>query len=135
MDSTPKQTEANGLTRKQREAIPHLIGARSLEEGCRRAKLAKTTLFKWLKEEAFREALERTREEVISEALGRLKASITQAVDGLIQLMVAEEKSIRLRACQTVLDFVLRAREIEEVSERLTRVERVVFERRTYERR
>ena len=39
------------LTRKQREAIPYLVGARSLEQGCKEAKLGKTTLYAWLKDQ------------------------------------------------------------------------------------
>ena len=47
---TDNGTEGNILSRKQREAIPSLIGARSLEEGRKRAKVGQRTLYRWLKE-------------------------------------------------------------------------------------
>jgi hypothetical protein len=125
-----KETEPNRLTRKQIEAIPHLIGAKSLEEGRKRARVGKATLYCWLKSENFRDALATQREELISEALGRLKSSVTFAVSGLVELMGAEEKPVRLRACEKILDFFLKTKEIDELEKRLERIEKVVSERR-----
>ncbi len=49
-----------------------------------------------------------------------------------MDLMMAEEKNIKLRACQGVLDFTLRAKEMDELIERLAKVERIVSERKSY---
>ncbi len=76
--SEPNRTEVNGLTRKQRDVIPHLIGSRSIEEGCRNGKISKTTLYKWMKTENFQMELDGKRKEVISDSLERLKASVVK---------------------------------------------------------
>ena len=132
----PNSTETNDiqnpLTRKQIEAIPYLVGAKSLEEGCRKAKVAKTTLYQWLKNESFKTELERTRERVTREALDRLKAAITRAVEGLIHLAQDKNKSIRLRACEKVIDFFLKVKEADEIEGRLEKIEKIILERRTY---
>ena len=128
----PKQTKTNQLTNRQRAAIPHLIGARSLEEARRKARVAKATFYGWLKEEAFQAELRRQQGQVVTEALERLKAGVSEAVDGLVELMKAEEKNIKLRACHGVLDFTLRAKEMEELIERLAKVEKLVSERKSY---
>jgi len=122
----PERTETNSLTRKQREAIPHLIGARSLEAGRKKAKLSKSTLYKWLQDETFKADLDRQREAIISEALDRLKASIGKAVEVLTGLMDAPEKNIKIRACERVLEFFLKAKEIEEIEARLSELEKSV---------
>ncbi len=136
LENEPKSTKSNGfeqsLTRKQLEAIPRLVGARSFEEGCRKARVAKSTLYQWLKDETFKNELEKQREVVIREALERLKTSITMAVDGLIELAGDNEKGIRLRAIEKILDFFFKVTEIEEIEARLQKVERVMLERRTY---
>jgi tetrahydromethanopterin S-methyltransferase subunit G len=129
MNRKPEQTEKNILTRKQREAIPHLIGARSLEEGRINAKVSKTTLYEWLKDETFNAELERQRETVISEALNRLKAAIGKAVEELTGLMDSTEESIKLRACDKVLDHFLKVKEIEEIETRLSELEKTVAAR------
>ena len=135
-ENKPKSTKVNGfeqgLTRKQVEAIPHLVGARSLEEGCRKAKVAKSTLYQWFKDETFKNELERQREGVIVEALERLKTSVTRAVDGLIELAEDKEKGLRLRAIERILDFFIKVKEVDELKSRLEKVERIVLERRTY---
>jgi hypothetical protein len=130
-NSVSKSSET-GLSRKQRECIPHLIGARSLEEGYRKAKLSKATYFRYMREDLFRSELEKARADVIAEALVRLKASVSKAVDGLILLMDGEQEGTRFRACQTTLDFFFRNREIEELENRLEKIERIILEKRTY---
>lgn len=127
-----KRTESDCLTRKQKEAIPHLIGTRSMEEGRVKAKLSKSTLYQWLKDETFKAELKRQREDMIAEALDRLKRAITTAVQGLTELMGAPEKNIKIRACERTLEFFFRAKELEEIEERLETVEKIVLERRTY---
>ena len=120
------------LSRKQREAIPHLLGARSYEAGCKKAGLSKGTFYRWLKEEAFKTALERQREEIIKESLQRLKFAITKSVDGLTELVESEEKGIRLRACEKIVDFFFKVKEVEELEGRLEKIERIILERRSY---
>lgn len=134
----PKETESNdlpqgkSLSRKQKEAIPSLIGARSLEAGCRKAKISKGTLFRWMKEENFKSALEAARQAVIQESLERLKAGVSKAVDGILALAGDKDKWIKIRACEKVLDFFMKVREVEELEGRLEKIERIIFERKTF---
>lgn len=67
--------ENNALRDKQLRVIPFLLQAPSVEEGCKRAKVGKVTVYAWLKQEAFREELRRQREEVVRGALETLKAN------------------------------------------------------------
>ncbi len=127
--SKPEQTDMNRLTRKQRECIPWLIGARSLEEGRLKAKVSKATLYKYLKDSAFKAELERQREAVTKEALDRLKAALGKAVDELAGLIDADEKNIRLRACERVIDFFMKTKELSEIEERLTAIEKALSQR------
>lgn len=133
-----KDTESNGLklisglTHRQIQAIPHLLGAGSLEEGRRKARICKSTLYQWLKDETFRAELNRKRGEVIKDAIERLKTSVTRAVDGLLELAQDEDKSIKLRACEKVLDFFLKVKEIDELEGRLEKIERIILEKRSY---
>ncbi|MGH7826449.1 MAG: IS630 transposase-related protein, partial [Candidatus Binatia bacterium] len=52
------------LTDKQLRVIPFLLAASSIEEGCKRTKISKATIYGWLKEEPFRAELRRGREEI-----------------------------------------------------------------------
>jgi len=121
-----------GLSRRQKEAIPFLLGAKSVEEGCRNAGLSKATVFRWLRQDDFRAEVQRQREAVTTEALQRLKASITAAVDTLVALTGSQEESIRLRAAQQIIDFCLKIRDGDEIESRLERVEKIILERKIF---
>ena len=45
------------LTERQRRLIPFLLRSRSTEEACRRARINKSTVYEWMKDEAFRNEL------------------------------------------------------------------------------
>ena len=116
------------LTTRQKYSIPLILAARSIEEGCRMAGIAKRTWYNWMHDEGFREAVTSEREALSSEALDRLKATLTAAVEGLSGLVDAEEKNIRLKACAEVIDYFLKLREIEDMERRLAALERAILE-------
>jgi hypothetical protein len=115
------------LNNRQKHAIPLVLAARSIEEGCRAAGIAKRTWYNWMGDEALKEAVSLYREQVISEALDRLKSAVAFAVEGLTGLVEAEEKNIRLRACREVLDYFMKARELEDMDRRVSALEEAVL--------
>jgi hypothetical protein len=119
-------SESVKLTARQRRAIPLVLSARNIEEGCRTAKITTQTWYTWLREEGFKAEVDRQREVVISEALDRLKAAVNEAVERLTALMGAEEKNIRLRACERVLEYFLKTKEIEEIEQRVCELEKAI---------
>jgi len=120
------------LTNRQLMAITHIINSSSLEEASLKAKVSRTTLYNWLKDENFKAEVRRQRDEVIQNALNRLKGAITEAVEELIKLTNAQREEVRRLACNDIITFALKSIEIEDIEERLDKVERIVLERRSY---
>ena len=120
------EIEGNNLTRKQREAIPFLIGARSMEEGRKLAKVGARTLYKWLKEPDFKQELEAARDRFINAAFERLRGAVTQAVDVLAETMAGADGVLKVRAAGMVLDHFWKAKEIQELEARLKRIEEII---------
>jgi len=119
--------ESAKLTARQRKAIPIVLASRDIMEGCRTAGITTTTWYMWMTRNAtFKAEVDHQREAVIREALDRLKAAISEAVEELTALMRAEEKNIRLRACGQVLDYFMKARELEDIERRLSALEKVI---------
>ena len=120
-----KQTESNEntLSRKQIEAIPYLVACRSLEDGCRRAKLSKSTLYSWLKNDNFRIELSTAREKVIGEALERLKTSVTGAIDGLLSFLDSKEDWLKMQACREIINHFFKVTEVEDLKKRIEALE------------
>jgi hypothetical protein len=111
------------LTAKQERVIPYLLGAPSLEEGCKRAKVSKVTVYEWLKQEAFRQELRRQRDELIERALDSLKANVSKATETLVKLLDSKSEPIRARAAEDIIEFAQKALEHEELEKRIEALE------------
>lgn len=131
-NETERLEGTDTLTRRQRAVLPYLIAAPSLEEGCRKARVSKTTVYGWLKEPSFQAELKRLRQELVDEAFDRLKIGLTQAVDKLLSLLEADgQPGIQLRAAQTLLDQGIKTVELQDLAHRLEVVEAHLASQRT----
>ena len=127
-NETERLQESETLTRRQRAVLPFLIAAPSLEEGCRKAHVSKTTVYTWLKEPGFQAELKRLREALVDEAFERLKVGLTQAVDKLLELLQTDgQPGIQLRAAQALLDHGLKAVELQDLTRRLESLEQTIL--------
>ena len=130
LNETERLQESETLTRRQRAVLPYLIAAPSLEEGCRKARVSKTTVYTWLKEPGFQAELKRLRQAMVDEAFNRLRAGLTQAVDKLLELLQAKgQLGIQLRAAQTLLDHGIKVTELQEQEARIEALEEQVSHR------
>lgn len=118
------KTEQN-LTNKQLKAIPVVLGARSISEGVKKARISKTTFYQWLKNPIFKAEFSKQRFEVIDLALHELKASTGEAAMVLRGLLKSKNESIQLRASLGILEHVGKFLEIEYIEPRLSALEKV----------
>ena len=111
------------LTDRQRRVIPFLLASPSLEEACRRARINKTTVYEWLKNEDFRKELKGQRDAVISCALDSLKANIRKATETLVKHLDSSRENISIRAAESIIEFAQKALESEELERRIEALE------------
>ena len=111
------------LTARQLKAIPHIVSSPTYTEGCEKAKINKTTLYKWLKEPEFKAELDRQRDEIAAEAFGVLSQGLTKAVETLVALLDHKDDRLRRLAAKDIIDFIIRHKENEDLDERLTAIE------------
>ena len=103
--------------------IPYLLDAPSIEEGCKRARVSKVTVYEWLKQENFRQDLKRQRDELIERALNSLKANIAKATETLVKLLDSKSEPIKARAAEDIIEFAQKAIEHEELEKRIEALE------------
>jgi hypothetical protein len=116
--------DGNGqLSGRQLRVIPYLLGAPSIEEGCKRARVSKGAIYEWLKDEAFQAELHRQREQLTAVALDTLKASIAKATVTLIKHLDSGKETISIRAAEHIIDFAQKAIEYEKLDARITELE------------
>jgi len=114
----------DALTEKQLKVIPHLLGSRSIEEACRKARVSKATVYGWLREGAFGEELRRQRDQVVKGALETLKANISKATEVLVALLDSQNEGIRHRTAKDLIEFTQKAMEHEDLERRISSLER-----------
>src|SRR5262249_24163773 len=97
--------EHEALTPKQVRTILCLLEARSFEEGCKRARAANATVYRWLRQNSFRKELEARRKEMVELAFENLKANATKAVQTLVKHLESEKGTISIRAAESILEL------------------------------
>ena len=118
------------LSDKQLRVIPYLLAAPSIEEGCKQAKIAKATLYEWLKNETFKGEIRRQRQEIVTGALETLKANVTKATEVLVGLLDSQNEGIKYRAAKDIIEFTQKALEFEELERRIAAIEDQIDQRR-----
>jgi hypothetical protein len=117
---------SGNLTGKQSVFLSHLLTSKTIVDACKRAKIGRATYYQWLKDETFREALKTQRRALVDEAFDLLKDASIKAIENLIELTDERNPSIKRLACKDVIEFNLKVKEVQEIEERLDRIERQV---------
>ncbi len=124
-----QKTEKTKLTARQLKAIPKIVTSPTYTEGCKKAKVNRTTFYEWLKKPVFKAELDRQRDEIAAEAFGVLSQGLTQAVEALVGLLDNKDDRLKRLAAKDVIDFFIRHKENEDLDERLTEVEKRLAEK------
>jgi hypothetical protein len=118
------------LSRRQLKAIPFLIGSPTYTQGCEKAKINKTTLYKWLKNPEFRTELDRQRGEIVEAAFGMIAQNIEKAVSTLVGLLDTGDDRVKRLTANDIVNHFLKRRELVDLEERIERIEERLETRR-----
>ena len=111
------------LSRRQLKAIPFLIGSPTYTQGCEKAKINKTTLYKWLKNPEFKVELERQRSEIVEAAFGMIAQNIEKAVSTLVGLLDTGDDRVKRLTANDIVNHFLKRRELVDLEERIEQIE------------
>jgi len=115
------------LTPKQQRAVRALLEHKSVGEAASSIGVGERTLFRWLTEPAFKLALSAAESDLLDAATRRLLTLQADAI-GTFESLLAEDSAasdaVRLRAASAVLDYLLKLRELRDIEQRLTALER-----------
>lgn len=121
------------LTPQQRRAIRALLTCKTLQDTAKTTQVSERTLYRWLQDSDFRTALFAAEGELIDGVTRRLLRLQDGAIDVLDTLLIAESDSVRLRAAQTILEHLLRLRELRDIESRLAALEATFRTRNQHE--
>lgn len=120
-----------GQTRKQQQAIAALLSEPTIEAAAVAAGIASRTLKRWLADDVFQHEYKAARRRLIESATGRLRNAMARAVAVLES--VAEDKdaasAARVTAASRIIELGLRAHELEDLEERMAKLEKELEKR------
>lgn len=114
------------LSPRQILALPHLLGPGSATQRARNANISRTTLYRWLDDPDFRNALERLRKEVLHVAEIEAQSMAQDAISVIFELMQSGGQRVRLDAALAALKLAQSARQTERLDRRVENLERAV---------
>ena len=104
------------LTERQKAALPYIAAFPNMRQAARAAGIGKSTLYRWMEDESFREEVTRLREAAAQLARVQLQGQMLNAVQVLSDAMDHEDPAIRLRAARYVLQYGLQVGEVERLA-------------------
>ena len=117
---TQNDTEkSTSLTHRQLAALPHVAASSSLSQAARSARIGRATLYRWLQDDQFREALDRLQSEAADLARSELRALMLKGILVLSDAMDDPSSDIRLRAARATLYLALKVKDIKDMEQRL----------------
>lgn len=116
------------LNIRQDKFLKALLEAGSIDEACKKANINRTTGYKYLKDQLFMDEYRKIRREAMQQVTARLQKVSEQAVSVLQAIMLDEGNSAnaRVQAAKNVLDVAYRSLELDDVQERIERIEKVL---------
>jgi hypothetical protein len=94
------------MERSKELALPVLLSAPTYSKAAQQLGVATSTIYEWLKDDEFRNALDDLRRSILADSIARLKGYVSLAVDVLAETMTDPDPKLRLKAATTILDSV-----------------------------
>lgn len=114
------------LTTIQQRAITCLLQSNSVEEAAKKARISRSTIYKWQNNIHFKEILEKERKAVFDEGLNALKQATSKAVKTLFELLDSKDSNTRRLAAKDIISFAIKVVETRELEERVSELEEVL---------
>jgi hypothetical protein len=121
-----KQTKSDKKERSKETALPILACTPDYSEAARLIGCARSEIYVWLKDDEFKSKLEGFRSLVVDDAVSKMKAHATKAVDTLAALLDDDNPQIRRGASNDILNHISKYIELKEIATRLSNIEKTM---------
>ena len=115
--------------RNDAKLITALAGGASIRGASRLTGISERTIFRRLEDSEFCQQVADARKEMLERAIATLTAVGTRAAKRLEKLLTAKSENVQLGAARTILETLVKARQGDDVDQRLKAIERNVQQR------
>ncbi len=117
------KTADRTLTPKQEKALAALISEGTIKDAARVSGTSETTLWRWMQEAEFQRRHRSAQREVVNAAIGALQGATVEAVETLRRNLTCGNFFAENTAAQAILTQSFKVIELEEIAERVRRLE------------
>ena len=110
-----RKNKNSGLSHRQQSILPTVALSPSVSEAARTAGVSESTLYRWMEDPAFREELDRMRQEAAHLARSQIMGLLPRAVEVLAELLNHPDAALRLRAARDILSIAHRSVELQKL--------------------
>ena len=106
--------------------IVRLLTKNNLQDASQVAGVSMNTLLRWLQQDEFKEQYKQAKQETLRQAISQLQVATTEAVATLRDIVKDTEvnPSVRVSACKAILDGAMKSAELQDLEERLVKLEK-----------
>lgn len=123
------------LTQSQELVINSLLTGSKVVDACRDGKVTRQAYYLWLKDDQyFQDELERRRNEVVESSMERLRGLMDKSVSKLAELVDNENPEVARKSAGQILEYSLKWSENKDIEGQLESLEKLVLEKRTFNR-
>ena len=122
-DKTGHPGEESALTPRQVKFLPVLLASPTYTQACQAGRVSRETLYEWLRQTAFSAELGRQRDELVAQGFALLSQSVAKAVETLVGLLDGSDARLKRLAARDILDQHGKFRELDELTQRIERIE------------
>jgi len=125
--------DSEKLTSKEIQLVNALLTSKTIREVSEKTGLSEATIYRYLKKEKIVNELEKSKRELTNNTLRYFITLGNKALNNIEELMNSKYERIRLEASKYVLDMIVKIKELQELEDRINRLEQIVEERNTEE--
>jgi len=111
------------LSARQRLALSIIVQEPTVEGAAEKIGVTRKTIYEWLKQDSFKQALEVARKDYVESAFRPLRLAAKHAADKIVKHVDCSDERISLRAAEDIIQFTQKALELENLEERIDALE------------
>lgn len=110
-------------TNNKEKIIDALLTTSTISEAAKQAKVSETTVYRYLRDEAFKNEYRNARRDVVENTVGQLQGATAQAVETLTKNLACGNPTAEIRAAQIILETAYKGIELIDLQMRVELLE------------
>lgn len=123
-------SDNDSLSMKQRRAVIALLSTATIEGAAAKAGVSPRSVLRWMEDPVFQSAIREAEGQAIDAATRKLIALQDGAILTITSIMADRNTAagVRVRAARTILEMLLKLRELRNLEDRLRLIENMVYD-------